>query len=113
MENESVENTFKKRMNFKLDKIKTLLPQAPHLRRLYNYVALQIKSGTLNISMKPALPYEVSFTSVIDQKLKESIEMNQENANVEVKSESSTNKNGQTPVGMEIDSGVSSDMNQN
>lgn len=103
MENESVENSFKKRMNFKLEKIKALLPQAPHLRRLFNYVALQIKSGTLNITMKPAVPYEVTFTSVVDHKLKESNERNQ----------NCPSENTQISVDMEVDSSVVSEVNQN
>ena len=71
MNTEKNESPFQKRMAFKLEKIKSLLPKAPHLRRLHNYVALQIKSNSLNITMKTSLEYEESMTAYVDSKLNE------------------------------------------
>ena len=55
----------------KLEKNKSLLPKASHLRRLYNYVALKIKSSSLNIFMKPSVEYEKSMAAFVDSKLNE------------------------------------------
>ena len=69
------ENIFQKGMAYKIEKIKNMLPTTPHLRRMHNYVALQIKNNSIEINMKPLVPYTETMSTYIDKKFAKKIKM--------------------------------------
>ena len=84
-------------MTYKLEKIKSLLPTMPYLKRLSNYVALQIKNKTPDIKMKPLVSYDESMTTFVDQKLN-SVEKEKMDCESDVSNESKDKVTKESPA---------------